>query len=119
MRPAALDRVASSNLASSSKKSVIPTGMADFFVSEYRFELAKPVRFFAGAKYGCRRQPPTLYYHLDLILFIKDGVCCFVPYMIFPVKREGRPVPHGFYSYPRFWMIHLRGLFSMYSQTSL
>ena len=37
------DEVASSNLASSSKKSVIPTGMADFLLL-IPFELAKPVK---------------------------------------------------------------------------
>ena len=48
------DEVASSNLASSSKKSVIPFGMADFFVRCYRFELAKPVKI-----WGVRGAPPV------------------------------------------------------------
>ena len=37
------DEVASSNLASSSKKSVIPDGMADFFIGRYRFELPRTI----------------------------------------------------------------------------
>ena len=41
------DEVASSNLASSSKKSVIPSGMADFLELR-RFELAKPVRIWGA-----------------------------------------------------------------------
>ena len=47
------DEVASSNLASSSKKSVIPTGMADFLLL-IPFELAKPVKI-----WGARGAPPV------------------------------------------------------------
>ena len=41
------DEVASSNLASSSKKSVDPTGSADFLLL-MPFELAKPVRIWGA-----------------------------------------------------------------------
>ena len=43
------DEVASSNLASSSKKSVIPTGMADFLLL-IPFELAKPVKIWGAMR---------------------------------------------------------------------
>ena len=47
------DEVASSNLASSSKKSVIPSGMADFLLL-IPFELAKPVKI-----WGVKGAPPV------------------------------------------------------------
>ena len=58
----------------------------------------------------------ALFELIEYGLFTSEDISKYIDYL---VNWDGRPVPYGFYSCPRFCIIHFRGLFSIYSQASL